>query len=235
MNDHKFCFIICTNNSLFLDESLLYIDSLIVPDGYTVELLTVEGAASITSGYNEAMKSSDAKYKIYMHQDVFILNKNFLQDLLFIFQSDPQIGMIGMVGYETISDDGLMWNAKRLGTLYQKHPSHPYLPLSEYAYSLSNDGYHCVALADGFMLVTIHDYPWNTNILKGWDYYDVYQCLTFLSHGHKIAVPVQKHPWCIHDDGKLLDLSNYNYYRQIFMRTHKDILGKHYSEIICRI
>lgn len=118
MNDHKFCFIICTNNELLLDEAVLYIHSLIVPDGYSVELLTVKDAASMTSGYNEAMEASDAKYKIYMHQDVFILNKNFLQDILSIFYSDPQIGMIGMVGYDPVSPDGIMWHSKRFGSPY---------------------------------------------------------------------------------------------------------------------
>lgn len=231
MNDHKFCFIICTNNELLLDEAILYINSLIVPDGYTFELLTVKDASSMTSGYNEAMAASDAKYKIYMHQDVFILNKNFLQDLLYVFHSDPQIGMIGMVGYACVSDSGLMWYAKRSGSLYQKTPPHPYPPLSQYTYSLSDDGYTYAAQIDGFMMITAWDYPWNEDILKGWDFYDVYQSLTFLSHGHKIAVPLQRHPWCMHDDSGVVNLSNYNYYRQIFMKTHKDLLGKHYSEI----
>ncbi len=232
MNDHKFCFIICTNNELLLGEAVLYIHSLIVPDGYSVELLTVKDAASMTSGYNEAMEASDAKYKIYMHQDVFILNKNFLRDILSIFHSDPQIGMIGMVGYETVSDAGLMWHSKRCGSPYQIKPDIPYPSLSEYNYSLCGDGYTLVAQTDGFMMITAHDYPWNTEILKDWDFYDVYQSLTFLAHGYKIAVPTQRHPWCMHDDGIVVNLTNYNYYRQIFMRTHKNILGKHYSEII---
>ncbi len=76
MNDHKFCFIICTNNDLLLGEALHYIDHLEIPDGYEVDLLTVNDASSMTEGYNEAMTTSDAKYKIYMHQDVFILNCN---------------------------------------------------------------------------------------------------------------------------------------------------------------
>ncbi len=166
MNDHKFCFIICTNNELLLGEAVLYIHSLIVPDGYSVELLTVKDAASMTSGYNEAMEASDAKYKIYMHQDVFILNKNFLRDILSIFHSDPQIGMIGMVGYETVSDAGLMWHSKRCGSPYQIKPDIPYPSLSEYNYSLCGDGYTLVAQTDGFMMITAHDYPWNTEILK---------------------------------------------------------------------
>ena len=71
MNDHKFCFIICTNNDLYLNECLHYIDHLVIPEGYEVDVLTIQDAISITTGYNEGMHASDAKYKIYMHQDVF--------------------------------------------------------------------------------------------------------------------------------------------------------------------
>ncbi len=55
MNDRKFTFIFCTNDSLLLEESIHYINHLIVPDGYETDLLTVTDAASITEGYNEAM------------------------------------------------------------------------------------------------------------------------------------------------------------------------------------
>ena len=50
------------------------------------------------AGYNAAMRDSDAKIKIYMHQDVFIADKDFLLKLLEIFDSDSHIGMVGMVG-----------------------------------------------------------------------------------------------------------------------------------------
>lgn len=230
MDEHKFCFILCTNNNLLLEEALHYIGHLIIPEGYTTELLTVTDADSMTSGYNEAMASSNAKYKIYMHQDVFILNPYFLSDVLAIFQSDASIGLIGMTGYETVSPDGVMWHSKaRIGTPYQRKAVYP--PLSEYRYSLSRDGYQAAALIDGFMMITAKDYPWNTESLTGWDFYDAYQSLTFLLGGHKIVVPTQRHPWCMHDDGGVLNLTNYNQYRQMFMRTYHDLLGKHYSEI----
>ena len=79
-----------------------------------MDLLTVKDAVSMASGYQEAMEQSDAKYKIYMHQDVFILNRNFLADVLAVFEDDPEIGMIGMVGYEKMSVDGIMWHQKRI-------------------------------------------------------------------------------------------------------------------------
>lgn len=110
MDNHKFAFIICSNNSIMLNECIFYIHQLIIPKNYDIEILTVENASSITSAYNEAMVSCNAKYKIYMHQDVFILNRNFLNDALSIFLSDPKIGLLGMVGYTKISPDGIMWH-----------------------------------------------------------------------------------------------------------------------------
>ena len=115
MNDHKFAFIICTNKDIYLQECLQYLNQLIVPEGYETEVLTLHSATSMTSGYNEGMTSTDAKYKIYMHQDVFIANPFFLIDILSIFESDSTIGMIGMVGYPVLSPSGFMWHEKRTG------------------------------------------------------------------------------------------------------------------------
>ncbi len=231
MDEHKFCFILCTNNDILLSEAIHYISHLNVPAGYTTELLTVTDAASMTAGYNEAMTASDAKYKIYMHQDVFILNRNFLSDILAIFRSDASIGLIGMTGYESVSPDGVMWHVQsRLGTPYKRKTSYP--PLSDYRYSLSEDGYRHAALVDGFMMITSTDYLWDTEDLTGWDFYDAWQSLTFLLHGCKVVVPTQRHPWCMHDDGGVLNLTNYNRYRQKFLRAYHAFLGKHYSEIM---
>ena len=231
MNDHKFTFIICTNDSLLLSECIHYINHLVIPEGYELELLTITDAVCITQGYNEAMMTSDAKYKIYMHQDVFILNKYILYDLLSIFESDPQIGMIGMVGYEKVSSDGMMWNAERSGNLYMRKPKSPYPTLSSYRYSITQDIYTPVAMVDGFFLATSRDFPWNTNQLDGWDFYDAFQCIRFLSEGYKIVVPHQSHPWCMHDDNRILNLIHYDRYRQIFLQTYPQFLGKSYAEI----
>ena len=225
MNDHKFCFIICSNNDLLLGEALHYIDQLNIPDEYEVDLLTVKDAASISEGYNEAMLSSDAKYKIYMHQDVFILNKDLLSDLLTIFHSDPQIGMIGVVGHETISPGGVMWHGDAIGKLY----------CTAIGERLSScpEPFRYVAEIDGLFMATSQDLPWNTDLLKDWDFYDAFQSINFLEHGYRIAVPVrmQADPWCMHDDGEP-NFTKYNSYRHIFMQIYQNYLGKHWSEII---
>lgn len=231
MNDHKFAFIICTNNALLLEECLHYIDHLIVPEGYEAEVLTIPDAPCMTQGYNEAMQASDAKYKIYMHQDVFILNQNILGDLLAIFASDPQIGMVGMVGYEKVAADGIMWHTTRTGSIYMRHPQTPYPALSDYRYNIT-DGFEYVAEIDGFFMATCHDLPWDNDRLDGWDFYDAFQSIHFLLEGYKIAVPCQRHPWCMHDDDKVLSLFHYDHYRQIFLQSHQPFLGKTYAEIL---
>lgn len=234
MVNNKFCFIICTNNPVMLEECVHYIRHLAVPKGYMIDLLTISGAASMTLGYQEAMEQSDAKYKIYLHQDVFILNKNFLTDLLSIFETDPEIGMVGMVGYERVSEDGIMWHQKRSGAIFQKKNAESYTDYKEYRYSVSADGYACAAVVDGLLMATAYDLPWNTEELKGFDFYDAFQSMEFLKRGYKIAVPVQRNPWCLHDDNQLSNLIHYDQYRRIFLQKYKNALGKTYQQIMDR-
>lgn len=232
MNDHKFCFIICSNDDLLLEECIHYINHLHIPSGYEIELLTISDAASITQGYNEGMEASDARYKIYMHQDVFLLNRNILPDLLAIFQSDPGIGLVGMIGYDSISPNGIMWHWRQSGNLYPRQAPSSLPPLADYRYQLSTDGVAYAAVIDGFFMATCYDLPWDTTHLKGWDFYDAFQSISFLEHGYKIAVPIQRYPWCMHDDNKFPNMSNYNQYRQIFMKVYQKYLGRHYSQIL---
>ena len=79
----------CVNDDLYANEAMYFINNLKVPRGFTVEVLTITDAKSMTAGYNEGMKSSDAKYKVYMHQDVFIVDKFFIHKLIKIFKNVP--------------------------------------------------------------------------------------------------------------------------------------------------
>lgn len=227
MNDHKFAFIICTNNDTYLQECFHYLDMLVVPENYETDILTIRDAVCMTAGYNEGMASTDAKYKIYMHQDVFIINRYFLFDILSIFESDPSIGMIGMVGYPMISPTGFMWHTTRIGAcpLYGGNHAYPHADYTAYRYLLS-DGISDAALVDGLMMVTAYDLPWDDTTLRDWDFYDAFQSMNFLLHGYRVVVPSQKLPWFIHDDGKFLSMWNYDKYRRIFMEKYAAYLGK---------
>ena len=53
-----------------------------------------------------------------------------------------------------------------------------------------------------------------------------------IAHGKKIAVPTQHHPWCMHDDNKVVNLFRYDIYRQKFIEVYGNYLGKHWNEIM---
>lgn len=234
MNPNKFAFIICTNNETFLNECITYIHLLEIPEGYDVELLTITEATSMTSGYNDGMLSTDAKYKIYIHQDVFLFNRHFLADILSIFQTDSHIGMIGMVGYSSVSANGCMWQTPSLAGIYPFYgtaQAYPHADYSTYRYDVINDGISDVALIDGLCMITAYDLPWNTEELTGWDFYDAFQSMEFLLHGYRVVVPNQTLPWFLHDDGVFLSLWNYDKYRQLFIRKYNQYLGKSFDEI----
>ena len=216
-DDKKICFIICYDQDIYLKECLLYLQRLHIPEGFSTDLLTIADAPSMTEGYQAAMEESDARYKIYLHQDVFILYPYFLDSLIQIFRSDPLIGMAGMVGTPVFPDDYMMWTGKRVGDLYLRDtPSHA---RQDYRYR-SADGLYTVDSIDGFLMATAYDIPWRTDLLGGWDFYDVSQSFEFRKRGYKVVVPEQRLPWCLHDDGMILNLWDYDKNRRICMEEY---------------
>lgn len=214
MNDKKICFILCVNHELYEKECISYIKKLYVPEGYEVEILPIKGAESMTAGYNRAMKSSDAKYKVYLHQDVFIVYPEFIEKILELFQ-EKQIGIIGMVGSLEIEKSAVMWYGKRVGMLY----SNSVYFADSYLFGRVQGKYQEVEAVDGLLMATQYDIPWREDIFKGWDFYDASQSVEFRRRGYKVVVPSTEKPWCIHDDG-ILDLSNYYHEREIFLREY---------------
>lgn len=218
VNNKKFCFIICSNNKYYLEECIFYISQLEIPEGYSVDVISVLEAESMAGGYNEGMKSTDAGYKIYLHQDTFIIYKRFLQSVLDIFGSDSSIGMIGMVGTPKMSVSGVMWYGHREGELYGFSVIQE--DYEEYQYKLE-DGVYEVDAVDGFIMITNKDIRWREDIFDGWDFYDVSQSFEFAKRGFKIVVPEQYSPWCMHLDG-ILNFLNYNKYRKICMAEYPE-------------
>lgn len=217
VDEHKFCFIICTNDELQLEECILYLNLLHVPEGYQTELITIKDAPSMTSGYNEGMRATDAKYKIYLHQDSFIVEPFFLDKLLELFQTDKSIGMAGTLGTEHLSQDGVMWHEDRCGNVYL---------LSQHGGSCIKQftqGYREVEALDGLLIATQYDLPWREDLFQGWHFYDVSQCMEFRRAGYKIVVPRQEKNWVIHSCG-ICSLWNYDDSRRLLLQTYPEIV-----------
>lgn len=215
----KICFIICTNKEYVLQECLLYLEQLHVPEGYEVEVLTVRDAKSMAAGYNYGMKHSDAKYKIYMHQDVFIYYHDFLQEILSLFTKYPKIGMIGMVGNTSLGKDGALWNdakAKRKGEVLLD-----LIVKNQYAcYGKVENEYEKVLVIDGLLMATQYDIPWREDLFSGWDMYDCSQSMEFHRAGYDVVVPKMDAPWCVHDND-ILDMDNYEKWHAVFKKEYE--------------
>ena len=191
-----------------------YISHLRVPEGYSIDFLGVEDAKSMTSGYNEAMNSSNAKYKIYMHQDTFLINPNMLYEMLEIFINNKNIGMMGCFGPADMPEDGCMWSVDRYGSLYESHVFE-----TKHLFKEISGNFLPVACVDGFLIMTQYDIPWREDVFKRWDFYDTSQSMEFKLAGLDIAVPNMSTPWALHDCG-YLNMDRYEAERELFLRTY---------------
>ena len=219
MDKRKICFICCANDMMYEEECCCYLEHLNVPDGITVEVKMVHGAASMASGYNQAMRESDAKYKVYLHQDVFLLNKDFIQDILQMF-SDERVGMIGVVGGDALPENGIIYSAWNCGRL-KTNDSYAAFEIMGKVHE-DKDGL-IVEAVDGCLIATQYDLAWREDLFTGWDFYDVSQAIEFRKKGYFVKLPTQKGCWCFHDDG-YQNLQNYNQGREIFVREYGSYL-----------
>lgn len=217
MDAKKICFIMCVNNQQYLQEALYYINRLRVPEGYVVDVLTVEEATGMTLGYNEAMKASDAKYKVYLHQDVMIVERNFLYYLLQIFDN-PKVGMFGMVGTLKLPEHAVMWHEENLNRIGGLYTSNIYIAGKAVLEEVQGE-YQSVEAIDGLLMATQYDIPWREDVFKKWDFYDVSQSFEFRKRGYEVVVPKMEEPWCIHDDG-FMNLENYYEERKKFLKEY---------------
>lgn len=206
MNQKQIAFIMCVNDEQEFQEASYYIHKLHVPDGYTVDIIPVRNASSMTAGYNTAMKLSAAKYKVYLHQDTFILHQNFIYDILELFQSDHSIGLIGCIGRDKAPlniHDIADWNT---GAIYHNLN----IPNKMQFISACTSPTEVDAL-DGLLLATQYDIPWRDDLFDGWDCYDMSQCFEMKRAGYKVVVPYQQKPWCYHDNFYSKFLHYYDY------------------------
>lgn len=213
MNMNKVCFITAVNDEAKYEECKFYINNLEIPEDIKVEFVAIRKARSIASAYNEAMNKSDAKYKVYLHQDTFIINKKFIYLILDLFQND-KIGMIGVAGGRGIDNTGI-WSKFSEVIMRVYDTGDP-----GYIHLLSNgniDGkYEKVDIIDGLIMITQYDIKWREDIFKGWHFYDASQSREFINRGYEVIVPRQDNIWCIHDCGNV-NMNMYEENRKIFV------------------
>ena len=190
MNNNKIAFITCVKNVEQYERMIKYIQALIVPVSYYVEIITITEEINIALAYNQAINVTDAKYKIYINEEVYITNNSFIEDFINIFKENPKIGMLGMAGTKVIPTTAICLNSrKRCGKIYGKNGS-----IIEWD-EIEGD-IETVEAIDGFIMITQYDVFWREDLFKGSSYYDVAHNIEFKKNGYDVAVIKQELPWC---------------------------------------
>lgn len=216
MNSQKVAFIICTNNLMWYEECVGYLEKLELPDGFEAEIIQIINATSMASGYNEGMYSSDAKYKIYLHHDLFIVKRDFLKKVIHVFIENPNIGIMGVLGTDKLIQNASYWDHWDSGQVYALDV------MRGYNIFIKNKSSEIVSTAlalDGMILMTQYDLTWREDIFHGWDFYDVSQCFEFTKKGYEVAVLHEEEISCLHDCG-YSKLGKYDVGREIFCREY---------------
>lgn len=187
MNDHKICFIICTNHPEKSEKCIFYIQDLEIPRNYSVDIITMAQAESMAQGYQSAMEKSDAKYKIYVREDVNILYKKMLIDMIDIFESNEKIGLLGIAGYNNISKSTIMWEqSNAIGELFVNTRKNSTGKNTYCLYKKVEEPYESVKKIDGHIMITQYDIPWRADIFDGGHFYDASCSLEFIKAGYLV-------------------------------------------------
>ncbi len=219
MDDGVISFITCVNNDNLYHMCVSHIQSLTVPQGLRIELVRVSGSVSMTAGYNLGMSRAHGQYKVYLHQDVFILNTNLISDIMYIFNRFPDVGLMGLCGVETVPESGIWWEGQpKFGQVLEFRNKYQFLGFEPFSSPVRE-----VAAVDGLFMATRVDLPWNEEI-PGFHLYDTSHALDYRAAKWKLVIPYQQIPWALHYCGTDWDIPSYQHSLERFRQLYADQL-----------
>ena len=193
--NNKIAFIICVFNESQFRTCVSYINDLEIPLGIEIDIVSVRGSISIAQAYNIGLNQTDAKYKVYLQSNAYIINKTLIKDILDIFNNN-KIGLIGVAGAKRLPTSGLWWeDVGKVGKFNILRNG-----INE-DNKLNNiiEKYEIVEAVDGLIMATQIDIKWREEIFDGLYFYDISECMEFKKNGFQIVVPRQETTWCIQD------------------------------------
>ncbi|EEK80061.1 hypothetical protein bcere0009_10680 [Bacillus cereus R309803] len=113
VKDHTILVVVYVNNEELFKQCERQIRNLCVPPGYAVRIFPVRDEKSMANAYNQAL-SYPAKYKVYIHQDTYLINREMLYTLISLFKDNEQLGLIGVAGAQFLPSNGIWWEGKNL-------------------------------------------------------------------------------------------------------------------------
>lgn len=218
MDEMMISFITAINNEGYYNQCLSHIEKLEITLGYSIEKIEIRGEKSLCKAYNIGMNKAKGKYKIYIHQDAGIVNQYFIRDILEIFKN-KSVGLIGMVGTASLDSSAIWWNVQLHCVGMVKHFS-GIDPIFRNPVDLFED----VVAVDGLLIATQYDIPWREDVLDGFHFYDISQCMEFYKANLRVVIPRQDNIWVRHGfDGRAGNYNGYERNRLIFTAEYEKI------------
>ena len=218
--EKKVAFFVRKSDEALYRTCLESLQALHLPAGYEAELFTLAAGKPYAVQANKALALSDAKYKIYINDDMCLVQPRFFGELLAIFKN-AAVGMVGAGGSQSLPVDGNV-----LSSVYKRGAV--YVP-AEDGFSELRFGDATGKAADVRCILpsffaTQWDIFWDESYEK--QYYAVLaHCCAFEEEGRRIVVPLPKNIWCAYQvkdisfDGSEADR------KKFFTRYHSYIDG----------
>ncbi len=189
--DHEIACIMCANDEDYVKEIILYLKRQKMPEGYHLGLYIVRGAKSMTAGYELARKSISAEMKIYMHQDTFIFDEEYLKNLIEALRSDDY-AMIGLAGTKKLPESAV-WGESDPDDmrfcLYQDFTLQVLEAVTDTSADASIDvNLQEMECIDGVLMATRENVSWREELLKGFHFYDISQCMEYRRRGYRVGI-----------------------------------------------
>ncbi len=220
-NDKKICIITAVNDQQQYDAMLPYLRELHIPRGMEIESLVIVDAPSMAAAYQQGMESSDAKYKVYIHQDCWLVDTDCLEIMVREFRKHPEYGIAGVVGSHDLPSSGIWWDGHVSGRVVDEHY---FGLLREYIFEKSETAIPVKAL-DGVCLMTQYDIDWRQDLFTKWHFYDISQCLEFQRQGFQAVIMPQEKTWVVHkcgsNDMDMVNETGYEEERLKFVAEYK--------------
>ncbi len=197
INEKSIAYILCANDETYVKEVIKYISYQIVPEDYIVNVYVIYNAKSMTQGYNVGMKISDARYKIYIHQDTFIFDPDYTWNLVQELERN-EYQMLGVAGAGKMSPDGVWWNCNPLDKHLCLYQDTVLSMLPSVTESPDNEFVPTVCL-DGVLIATSVDMEWREDLFSNFHFYDVSQSYGFFLSGYKVGIYNNKRVGVLHE------------------------------------
>ena len=220
MDNKKIAFIITSSNNEIYKNQIKYINNLYVPNGYKLDIIKINNekdGINVVENYNVIMHKNNAKFKVYLDENITIINKNFIKEVLDIFNKDKKIGAIGIKGSKKLpASITFDQSLQKYGKIYSCTNG----SMKCQSYNEVTGDYEKVQVIYGGIFVTQYDVDWRSDIFTSTYFSFVAQCLEFETLGYKTVVPKQNEPWGIDDSKNNFNEEDYKLEKETFLKEY---------------